>query len=263
MLALFSIILAVVPTVGFLLLIWVMDRYEREPLGLVIKHFLWGAFGAIFFGIIGSQMFSGLISTLVSGAEGREFADSIVVAPFVEEIAKGIFLVLFTIRRPDFDGVTDGFVYGAAIGLGFGMTENFIYFLSAETVEAWLMLVFIRTFFSAVMHSMATGTLGAFVGFAKFTPAATRWLFILLGLGIAMFVHFVWNLAVSFKETTLLGLLFIILGLMVISAVLQIALFLEGRMIRTELTEETRSGLIPMEHLSYIPYTSRRKMIGW
>jgi len=263
MLAFFSLIFAVVPMVAFLFLVWGMDRYEREPLRLVVKNFLWGAFGAVIFGIIGSEMFSGMISGLVNSAEGVELAESVVIAPFVEEITKGSFLLLVTMRHREFDGVTDGFVYGAAIGLGFGMTENFLYFVGAETIQAWVVLVIIRTFFSAVMHTMATGTFGAFVGFAKFKPAVAKWVLIPVGLGVAMFMHFFWNLTVSYGETAILGFLFIILGVMATTTVLQISLFLESRMIKMELTEEAQNGLIPAEHLNYLPYTRRRSWIGW
>ncbi len=263
MLAFFSLVFAVVPMVAFLFLVWGMDRYEREPLWLVFKNFLWGAFGAVVFGVAGSEMFRGMISGLVTSARGIELAESVMIAPFVEEITKGGFLLLVTMRQREFDGVSDGFVYGAAIGLGFGMTENFMYYLGAETLEAWVILVLVRTFFSAVMHSMATGTFGAFVGFAKFRPTMVKWVLIPLGLGVAMFMHIFWNLTVSFGETAILGFLFILFGVMAITTVLQISLLLESRMIKMELTEESQNGLIPPEHLNFLPYTRRRHLIGW
>ena len=49
------------------------------------------------------------------------------LAPLIEEPTKAI--ILFAIvRSRHFDNTTDGFVYGAAAGLGFAMTENFMYF---------------------------------------------------------------------------------------------------------------------------------------
>ena len=87
---------------------------------------------------------------------------AIVVAPIVEEITKGLFL-LITITNKKFDNITDGIVYGGAIGLGFGMTENFLYFVSyGESISNWIMLVIVRSLFSAVMHCVSTATLGRF-----------------------------------------------------------------------------------------------------
>jgi hypothetical protein len=37
----------------------------------------------------------------------------------------------------------------------------------------------------------------------------------------------------------------------------------EGRIILQELSEETNYGIIPKEHLKYIPYTTRRFKRGW
>ena len=75
--------------------------------------------------------------------------DTIYIAPFVEESTKGIFLLILATSKK-FDNVTDGLVYGGAIGLGFGMTENLLYFLSyGKTLHELLSLVVIRSFSKA------------------------------------------------------------------------------------------------------------------
>jgi hypothetical protein len=43
----------------------------------------------------------------------------------------------------------------------------------------------------------------------------------------------------------------------------QLSLRVEQNMLKVQLGEESTLGLIPVEHLRYIPYTSRRKMAGW
>ncbi|NOY05642.1 MAG: PrsW family intramembrane metalloprotease [Chlorobi bacterium] len=257
MLAVFSLIFAVVPMVFYLWMVWLMDRYDREPIGLLMLHFLWGALGAVFFGIIGSIILSALVGT-------NEFGDAIFVAPVVEEITKGI-LLFATVRMRRFDNITDGIVYGMAIGLGFGMTENFLYFLSAQTVGDWVFLVIVRTLFSAVMHAMATGIFGAFVGATKFSGFFKRVVFRLLGLFIAMLMHFTWNYSVSINDPAAqgLGLVFILISVVIIFVILQIALAYESKLIRRELGEEVKLGIIPAEHLSYLPYSSKRRLQGW
>jgi RsiW-degrading membrane proteinase PrsW (M82 family) len=256
-LAIASVIFAVVPMLVYLWTVWMMDRYDREPLSLLLLNFVWGAIGAIGFGIVFSLLTSAALGTTA-------FLDTIAVAPVVEEIAKGAFL-LWTARDRRFDNVTDGVVYGMAIGLGFGMTENFLYFLGAKTPDEWVTLVLVRTMFSAVMHAMATGIVGAFFGITKFHARGWRIPLRLLGLALAIGMHFSWNFAVSIDNPGAagLGMLFIFLSLAIILALFQLSLYSENRLIVRELSGEAERGLIPATHLQYIPYTSKRKLIGW
>jgi hypothetical protein len=181
----------------------------------------------------------------------------------VEETTKGIFLVMMSFMKR-FDGVVDGVVYGGAIGLGFGMTENFLYFVSYGTdIPSWFMLVIVRTLFSAVMHCMSQATFGGFIGYAKFKPAIFKIFLIPMGFFIAMFLHFTWNLTVSFEDTSILGMAFLVMYTFSIIAILQIALYMEGKTIAKELREESGSGLIPAEHLNFLPFVTRRFKYGW
>jgi protease PrsW len=257
MLALASLVFALVPMLLYLWGIWLMDRYDREPVGLLLLNFAWGALGAIFFGIL----FSITLSTTL-GTSG--FHDAIFIAPFTEELTKGLFL-FWTVRDRRFDNITDGVVYGMAIGLGFGMTENFLYFLGASTAGEWVFLVVVRTLFTAVMHAMATGIFGAFMGLTKFGRPALRIPLRVLGMLLAMGMHFFWNFSVSINNPAAAGLgtIFIVLSVMVIVIVVQLALLAENRLLIRELAEESELGLIPATHLQYLPYTNKRKLVGW
>jgi len=157
-----SALAAFLPIAFYLFFVWKFDRFDREPVGLYLKHFLWGAVGAILLALAGSFIFSFFLSFSIHDPGIRHRTETIIVAPFIEEITKGMFL-LFTISNRKFDNITDGIVYGGAIGLGFGMTENFTYFLTyGKTFDNWLMLVLVRTSFTAVMHCVATASFGAF-----------------------------------------------------------------------------------------------------
>ena len=260
---------AFVPMFSYLIIIWWLDRNEREPFGMVLLNFIWGATGAIFFGIMGSVIFQIPLNQFLSTFSGQNseqlfnFAGSVITAPIVEEFTKGIFLIMMSYSRK-FDGVVDGVVYGGAIGLGFGMTENFLYFVSYGTTPAtWLWLVIVRTCFSAVMHCMSQASFGAFLGFAKFKPFVFKIFLVPAGFMLAVFLHFAWNFSVSFEETTFLGFAFLFLYSIALFSVFQIALYFEGKTIIRELQEESSNGLIPYEHLRFIPYVSRRFRYGW
>ena len=256
-----SIFAAVIPMSAYLVLIWLVDRYDREPFSLVLKNYLWGALGAIFLALIGSIFLSTIIAFFVD-AKILKNISTFFVAPFVEEITKGLFL-LITIRSRKFDNLTDGIVYGGAIGLGFGMTENFLYFISYSTsLSDWVTIVVIRTLFSAVMHCVSTATFGAALGYAKFKTGSSKITIPLLGLFTAMLIHFTWNFSISFESTAVLGFIFMIITIGIFITVFSISVLGERKIIFNELLEEAGSGLIPYNHLNILN-SSKRNRFGW
>src|SRR5690606_30171044 len=124
----------------------------------------------------------------------------VVTAPLVEEPAKALVL-LAILATPHFDDMTDGFVYGAAAGLGFAMVENLLYFRGAVgDPTAWVGTVLVRTFFSANMHATATAVAGAAVGWARFRSAPVRLAAAAFGLALAMGVHGLWHGLLAAEE---------------------------------------------------------------
>jgi protease PrsW len=257
MLAFASLIAATLPMILFLWIVWFMDKYDREPVGLLILNFVWGALGAIFLGVVFS-----ILTSFILGS--TDFLDAVLVAPVVEEFSKGIF-IFWTARDRRFDNVTDGIVYGMAIGLGFGMTENFMYFLGASSAGEWILLVLMRTVFSAVMHAMASGIVGASIGMTKFDFKRMRIPIRVAGFALAMFLHFLWNFSVSIESLAAasLGMLFILGSLIVILVLFQISLRHEKKLIRNELQDEAREGLLPVEHLPLLCRMRTRRKPEW
>jgi len=262
MLVISSALAAVIPMLIYLTIIWRFDRYDREPFALLFKNYLWGALGAITLAIIGSGIMSGFFSFFIHSSTVLHRTETIIIAPFVEEITKGLFLFI-TVKNIKFDNMTDGIVYGGAIGLGFGMTENFLYFVAyGSTVSEWLSIVIIRTLFSAVMHCVSTATFGAFLGYAKFKKSTTKDLLTFTGLCIAMFIHFAWNFSVSFESTEFLGFLFMIVTVAIFIVVYNVSVLGERKIIFQELQDEAQNGLIPESHL-HILNSGYRNTTGW
>ena len=253
---------AILPMLIYLILIWRFDRYDREPFGLVLVNYLWGALGAIFFALIGSGIIVTILSLFITSQSQLEHTQTILIAPLVEETTKGIFLLL-TYTNKKFDNMTDGIVYGGAIGLGFGMTENFLYFIAfGTTLNEWITIVIIRTLFSGIMHCVATATFGALLGYSKFKRTAYKIVLPIIGWMAAMFIHFAWNFTVSFESTTLIGFVFMFFTVIIFITVFSIAVLSERRIIYQELLEEVINGLIPAEHLEILN-SSKRNRFGW
>jgi RsiW-degrading membrane proteinase PrsW (M82 family) len=262
MLIILSALAAIIPMSIYLILIWKFDRYDREPFKLVFTNYLWGALGAIVLALLGSFLLTAFASFFINDNLQLSRFGAIVVAPIVEETTKGMFL-LITITNKKFDNITDGIVYGGAIGLGFGMTENFLYFVSyADSIPNWIMLVVVRSLFSAVMHCVSTATLGAFLGFAKFKLSGKKILYGFIGLIIAMIIHSIWNFSLSFETIAPIGFLFMLVSIIIFISTFAISLRGERKIIFDELKEESENKIIPESHLVILSSPQREKK-GW
>lgn len=257
-----SLIAAVLPISAYLFFLWKADRFEKESILDILKHFLWGALGAVFLSLLGGKFYSYALEFFIPKGNKLIFIESLYMAPLFEEISKALFLI-FTIRWKKIDNVTDGLIYGGSIGLGFGMVENFFYFLLfGSSIEDWIMVVLLRSFFSAIMHTIATATVGAFTAKALFEKRHSKYLYFSAGLILAVFIHFIWNLSISFDFSYYFGIIFMVLlaGFFLTYFVMQITE--ERRVILRELKEECDSGLIPYHHLPIL--TSKMKdEKGW
>lgn len=252
-----SLLAAIIPMTFYLILLWKFDKYEPESLKLVLFHFIWGASAAIILGIIGSKLISIPLQLVITAPEKVSLLQIILVAPIIEELSKGA-LLFRTKNDRGFDNLTDGLVYGGAIGLGFGMTENFLYFITfGDSFENLLWLIVIRSGFSAVMHGMATAAFGALLSVSKYSEERNKNLLIVAGLLIAISIHFIWNFSVSFTSTFLFGIFFIVVIVGIFIIVFTFALKFEKKIIKDELSNEIPEKYIP------ILTSAVRKRKGW
>lgn len=270
LLALLSAFCATVPMLTFLAAVWFFDRHEREPLWLFLLTFAWGAIGGVIFAMIGSTALQ-VPLTFALGASLADQYSAVLIAPLVEEPTKAAILFAIMFSR-HFDNATDGFVYGAAAGLGFGMTENFLYFLTVAAsgdVWGWMFTVVIRTFFSAVMHACATSCVGAMLGFARFRGIGWKIVAVPIGFGVAMGIHALWNGMLTAGELfaqdwmSWANFAMFIGEFAIIIVVFQLALWDERATIRRELADEVKEGLLPLAHAKAIGSYFRRSRPGW
>lgn len=244
-----SLIVAVAPVMAILFFIWWVDRYDREPLGYVFAAFLWGGLGAIALSILGTEAGIRMLGNVVNYS-GFDFP-AVVLAPFIEEFMKGL-VVLFLLRYRQFDNVTDGLVYGAASGLGFGMTENFMYFTQFAGVSPgydWLNLLFIRSMMTANMHCAASATFGA--GISKLKDGGkSAWISVGIFYLLAVLLHGTWNFLVTSRVEAYWGLAIIILiaYIIFIFIIFVRGIVEERRQRQVVLVEEFDLGVLPSDH---------------
>jgi protease PrsW len=181
-------------------LVYLLDLYEREPIPLLVAAVVWGAVAATTLSAIGNAGWGVVVARLA----GPEFASrwtAALTAPFVEEILKGVGVVLIVlIARDEVDDVMDGFVYGALCGLGFAVVEDVFYFIAVfgGDVEGVLQGFFVRVIASGLYsHVLYTGLVGMAIGIVTTRrddrPLRDRLRPAGLLVGAAVFGHFLWN----------------------------------------------------------------------
>jgi len=153
----------ILPMLVYALVLWWFDRYEKEPLGLLIAAFLWGAIPAIIFSLIAELVLDIPISYFVEPVAAN-LVGAAVIAPFAEEIFKGIALLLLLIFfHKEIDSPLDGIIYGGLVGFGFAAVENVLYF-GVEAMESGLggviLLAVFRAFLFGLNHALFTGLTG-------------------------------------------------------------------------------------------------------
>ncbi|MFA8341455.1 MAG: PrsW family intramembrane metalloprotease [Rhodothermaceae bacterium] len=256
-----SVFAAILPMLVYLYIIWKNDKFEPEPARLVLLSFGYGAIGAVILTLLMSAIFSASLYLFYS-EETNSFLGAVMVAPVVEEIAKGLFLIVL-LKNINFDNVTDGLVYGGAIGLGFGMTENFFYFFAQDTgLYTWVMVVIVRSLFSAVMHCISTATLGAFMAMYKFSLNKAKKTLPVTGLALAMLIHFLWNFNLSFENTVIFAFFIMIAIITIFILMFRVSIKHEKRLILSELTEEVENGLFPEGHPEVITSSGETALYG-
>ncbi len=267
---LLSIALAVIPTVAYVLILWWLDRYEKEPRHLLWISFVWGAVPAVILSLVAERFLGGPLGALSESA--AELMSTSLVAPLVEEIAKGLaVLILFLFLRREFDNVLDGIIYGATVGFGFAMTENAFYFmrsLGSQGTQGLTLTVFMRTFVFGLNHALFSSVFGAALGYARNARnGCLAWVVAPLGLLGAMILHAVHNLFATLADVTCFSLLVSAFsdwgGVLVIFAVMVLAWQQEKRWITTHLQAEVASGLLTQEQLDIVSSYRRRLAAQW
>jgi RsiW-degrading membrane proteinase PrsW (M82 family) len=213
----FLVTFALIQAVVFLLLIRFLDLYEREPLSVLALMAAWGATGAVALSLAGNAIVLGLLPPALEKTFG-----SAVAGPLVEEAAKGLAVAVafalswWAARRfglLELEGLTDGMVYGAAVGLGFAFTEDLLYLFNEadeQGLGAGLSEYASRVDFFGVGqlgHAVYTAAFGAGLGLATWSRSwRGRLGFPLLGLVAAMLMHAVHNGLPSFALAWRYGL---------------------------------------------------------
>ena len=147
---------AIAPALALLTFFYLKDRLEPEPLGMVLRTFLYGAL--LVFPIMFIQY-----ALKAEGVSTHPLVYSFFTIGFMEEFFKWFIFLYTAFQHTEMDSVYDGIIYGVSISLGFATVENVLY-LFAHGVD----YAFTRALFPVSSHALFGVLMGYYLGRAKF-----------------------------------------------------------------------------------------------
>jgi RsiW-degrading membrane proteinase PrsW (M82 family) len=238
-----------------------LDRWEPEPPRLLIMAFLWGASVAVLLSVIFEQV---LHVAIEGPGQDPGFRTMAIVAPVIEELAKGLFLLLMLTgrRRNELNTLTDCLVYAGFTAVGFAWLENIFYIAGGESLGASLATAVVRLVIGPFAHPLFTTMTAIGVYFAlKKRSAAGKAGAILLGYLGAVVMHALWNGSALLGSSTYLSVYVLwmmpVFALAIVLAVMSRRR--EGQIIAGKLPGMISSGLITPAEASWVASLSARK----
>lgn len=154
--------MALAPVLICLLYLYIRDKYEKEPVKLLLTGIIYGV--VITFPIIQCETFMTAL-TPIGGRLSEAFFASFCVASLVEEAMKFIVLFFLTWRNDNLNERFDGIVYSAFIALGFAGFENVLYVLNPDL--GGMNTALMRALISVPGHAFFGVTMGYYFAMAK------------------------------------------------------------------------------------------------
>lgn len=263
-----SLLACGIPTLIYAALIYWLDRYEQEPMWLLLTAFAWGAIPSIVLAVLLNSLLTPPIDLIINGRLGN-MTNISVIAPIIEESLKGI--MLFAIYRfwsQEVDTILDGIVYGATIGLGFGMVENFFYFTNEFATggfEAWRINVFFRAIVFGFNHALFSSMFGIGIAAAILNRSSViRFTTIVTGWVLAISLHAIHNTVVVLGGSLILVASIIDwTGVWVIVGIIVWSLREEQGWIAQYLKEEVALGTLTMRQYEIVNSRRLKSSLLW
>lgn len=173
------------------------DHGQKEPVGM-----LWVA---LFLGVLGGLAASYLESWMVDsknilpGSAPSAMLIAMMTIGMVEEACKFIPLALVIYNKKYFNEHTDGIIYFALAGLGFGLPENILY-----TIQYGTQTGLARMVLTPLFHAAITAIIGYFLISAKLNHKSVAT--VIPVLLAAMGLHGLYDFGLSSGSTLLIAL---------------------------------------------------------
>ena len=182
------ILIAILPSLVLMFIIYKQDKIEPEPPGLLVKLFFFGVIS-----VFPAMVLELLLDFPITLAFGRIpllylLVENFIGVALVEEVCKLFFLKLGSWKSPHFNYRFDGMVYAVFVSLGFAAIENVFYLVSYGAG-----VLFMRALLSIPAHLGFSVFMGTYYGTAKIYDAygspKQAFHYRMIGLLIATLLH--------------------------------------------------------------------------
>jgi len=194
------LILAIAPIFILAFYLYYRDKYEKEPVGMLIKALIAGA--VIVIPILFVEIFITKYVDKYSGSTGA-FFDAFAVAGFTEEIFKWLAVYLLFFRSRHFNERFDGIVYAGIVSLGFALVENIMYVVGNDSASVG----YLRAITAVPAHMLFGVVMGYRFGLAKFMPTQKSW-HLFMAFFMPFLLHGIYDFLLMLEKTWALILFF-------------------------------------------------------
>lgn len=157
-------IIAVIPGIALALGLYLTDRFDREPVKLLLKLFLFGILSAV-----PTVFVERFLSNLNIFSELLSYIwKAFIVAGLTEEFFKRLVVMRIAYYHRAFNEKLDGIIYCAFSSLGFATIENILYVVTGFDADPYIGLF--RGILSVPAHMLFAITMGYYLSLARFSP---------------------------------------------------------------------------------------------
>ncbi|MBO4600449.1 MAG: PrsW family intramembrane metalloprotease, partial [Bacteroidales bacterium] len=214
----YLISIAILPVLILAFVVYRQDKFQKEPLGKLVKAFIFGALAILPAAFMESVLMRIVPDVpVVSGVY-----TGYVVAGCSEELFKLLFLYWAVWRSSAFDEYFDGIVYACFVSLGFACFENISYVTMQEEFASAMATGFMRAVLSVPGHFLFGVMMGYYFSLAKFgrpdrAEGGGRGRYLLLAFVVPMLLHGTFDSLLMIPESmgdgqgTIAAVLFVVL----------------------------------------------------
>lgn len=188
------IILALAPIFIIIFYVYIRDKYEKEPIHLLLTSILFSCLITI--PIIKTEA---IVSIFIpnKGVLIESLYVSFLASSLVEEFYKYIVLYFLIWKNKNFNERFDGIVYSVFISLGFAGIENIVYVLNPRL--GGFKTAFLRAIFSVPGHALFGVFMGYYFALSKYEKKYKNKYFI-YAFFIPWFLHAIYNFILTFNS---------------------------------------------------------------
>ena len=176
------VFLALAPVFIILFYVYFRDKYEKEPILLLV----WAVVSGMLITIPILFIEQGLSNFAAVNLDpsSQIIWSAFVVAAGSEETFKFIALFILIWANKNFNERFDGIVYAVFVSLGFALVENLLYVIQGGISVGWL-----RAITAVPAHALFGVTMGYYFGMARFSSGGMKTAFIIRALLWPIILH--------------------------------------------------------------------------